>query len=404
VDYAGIQKAIYAAEAISGGATVVLPAGDCILSKNVEMERPTPIVLEGAMSSTGVPLTTLTDTVNPANAGGDVKVTSNGNRVQDMILDQTKYGQALYVRANNTTVQDMTILGGTGGFAAYFTGDGVTARSKGNRLLDSTVVSLINHLVPVPSGHPCGDGLVWAQQDRSLVQNVHFTGTRIALFQDINTTVDGYTYHPGPQSCDLDGFYITQPSSGISLSDLTMYGSAGVIGFGGATGSLSRSITISRERVLDPTPGKGFTLNGPSHGLLIRDTDGVDITASNFDSGQQANSGIELQPSTFARDVVVSGSVVPRVSFWGAVATGSSPAATSHGEFDSDTFPAYTWPGGHTDTFINGDGAPASFKVEGGTFSNYQPTDLPYYGLFRGTNTSFTVNGLSGYPGPTGGG
>jgi hypothetical protein len=401
VDYVAIQDAVLAAEKTAGGATVLLPPGTCVLSQNVQLERPTAIVLEGATSTSGSTLTTVIDTINPKNAAGDVKVTSDGNTVQDLTLDQTSYGQAIYVQANNTSVQRMTILGGTGSFAAYFTGDGTTARSEGNRLLNSTVVSLINHLVPIPDGHPCGDGLVWAQQDSSLVQNVNFTGTRLALYQDTNTTVDGYTYHPGPQICDLDGFYITQPSTAISLSNLTMYGSGGVISNRSTTNGISSNITISNEQVLAPTPGKGFTLNGASHGLFIRDANGVKINNSNFDSGQQANSSIEFQPSTSTRGVVVTGSTVPRISFWGATATSSTPAATSQGEFDSDTFAAYTWPDNHTDTFLNGSGSPAAFTISGGTFSNYQPNDLPYYGLFHGSNSTFTVHDLAGYPGPT---
>jgi hypothetical protein len=93
--------------------------------------------------------------------------------------------------------------------------------------------------------------------------------------------------------------------------------------------------------------------------------------------------------------------VVARVAFRGATATATAPAATSQVEFDGDLFSAYIWPATHTDTFINGTGAPATFTINGGTFSNYQPGNLPYYGLFHGTATTFTVHNLSGYPGPT---
>jgi hypothetical protein len=400
VDYNAIQDAIDAAEAITGGATVVLPPGVCVLSQSVSLEVATPIVLKGTTSPSGSPLTTLTDPINPQYEGGDIAVTSDRNTIQDLILDQSNFGGTITVNANHTTVQHMTMLGGPQSFAAYFTGNSVNDKSEGNRLLNSTVVSLINRLVPIADGHPCGDGLVWAQQDGGLVQNVSFTGTRIALYEDTNTSLNGYTYHPGPQICDLDGFYITQPSSGITMSNLTMYGSGGVISNSSTVNGTSANITISNERVLAPTPGYGFALNGGSHGLLVRDVSGVKITGSNFDSGQQANSSIEFQPSTSAAGVVVSNSTVPRVSFYGAVATSTMPAAPSAADFEGDTFPGYIWPG-RADTFVNGTGAPASFTVNGGAFANYLPNDLPYYGLFHGSVVSFTVSNLSGYPGPT---
>jgi hypothetical protein len=199
-------------------------------------------------------------------------------------------------------------------------------------------------------------------QDDSLIQDVEFTGTRLALYQDHGVEVDGFTYHPGPQTCDLDGYWITQPSSNITLENLTMYGSGGVVDNNGSTNGISRNISITNERVEVPTAGAGYTLNGPSHGLIISNVDGVTIDNCHLDSPVAANSSIEFQPSTKATGVVVKNTTVPRVSFSGSAPRGSTVLGeVRNAAFDDDTFPQLTLDSPNDQTFLNGSGGPTTF-------------------------------------------
>ena len=251
--------------AVNKGGTVTLPAGTCKLSAAIVMRNGN-VTLQGTLSSTGQPLTTMVDRVNPQYQGGDIQVKSDHNTVQDLILDQHAYGGALYVQGNYNVVSHDTILGGPSYFAMFAVAQSNGAKAIGNQFLDDTSVALINKNVLGVSTAACDDGFVLANQTGALVQNLDFTGTRLALYQDVSTTVNGYTYHPGPQTCGLDGFYITQPTSGITLENLNMHGSAGIISNGSAVHTPAQNVSISNETVYPPAAGAGFTLHGRATG------------------------------------------------------------------------------------------------------------------------------------------
>jgi hypothetical protein len=401
-DYNGISSAIAAAEALSAGATVLIPGGTCMIDKGLFLANGAGIVVEGTTTSSGVPLTTITDPGFPQSGGGAFTIRNDGNTLQDMVLDQSSYGGAIGDDANYTTLQRMTIMGGPASYVLFFFATPSGAPGVGNRILNSTVVSLVNHIVSGPGTAACDDGLSWSSQNNSVIQNLTFIGTRLALFHDNNVTVNGYTYYPGPQTCDLDGYYITQPSSGITMSNLTMYGSGGIIGFGNSTAGYVSNTTITNEHVLPPTAGYGFSLNGASHGLYIRNVDSLNISNSSFNSGQQSNSSILFQPTFSAKGVVVQSSQLVHVAFWGSSATSTTAAAKTQAQFNGDTYPAYPWTGSNY-TFSNGSGAPVNLSISQGTFNNSQPNEPPYYGLLHGSGISFTVSSLAGYTGPTSG-
>jgi hypothetical protein len=401
VDYVGIQAAVNAAEKQGAGTKVLIPPGKCKLNQAINLKGATPVVLAGTTGNNGAPLTTLTDTVNPQSEGGDLQITTDKTVVEDLVLDQSSYGGTIYLKANNTTLQRLTVLGGPAYFAIFAVGIKSGTKATGNKLLNSNVTSLINRLVLTPSSkQACDDGLSWSNQTNSTISKLIFTGTRLALYQDSATKVMGFTYYPGPQTCGTDGFYITQPSMGITMTNLTMHGSAGIVSNGGRTNGISTNVTITNETVLAPEAGDGFSLNVASHGLLIRNVNGVKISNSTFNSGQQANSSISIQPSTSAKGVAVSNTTVQRVSFQGAKATSSTPDSSSTSTFTNDTYPAFNYAVPTTDTFWNFSGAPAKFTITGGTFNNAQPSHVPYMGLFKGNNTTFSVTNLAGYSGP----
>ncbi len=126
---------------------VQLPAGTCELSSRLRMTSGQGITLSGSVSSKGQLRTTLTDSVNPEDQGGDIYITSAHNTVQDLILDQLQYGGAAEVRANYTTFQRTTVLGGPSFFVLYFHELLNGKPASHNRLVDSTVVSLIDRTV-----------------------------------------------------------------------------------------------------------------------------------------------------------------------------------------------------------------------------------------------------------------
>ena len=376
---------------------MVLPPGVCMVSEALGLRKGAGITVAGGVSSGGKLLTTITDPVNPADRAGDLSIRSDHNTVDDLVLDQSHYGMAAWVRANYNIFRDVTTLGGPNSFALFFVPQAGGAKSEHNQLLYATVVSLIDRLV-LGGDEPCDDGLVWAGQDQSLIRHLNFTGTRLALYEDSDTAVDGFTYHPGPQTCGLDGYYITQPSVDITMTDLVMYGSGGVIGNGGTTNGMISNVSISRETVRPAIAGDGFILAGSSHPLLIRNVRWVKILDSNLDSGVADNSGIKFVLTTRARDVLVEDSTLVRIAFWGTPASVGVAAAGTHSMYLDDTFPAYGFDQYVRDTFVNGSGAPVAFTVEGGSWSNLQPTEAPYEGFFHGANTTFAVKDLVGYP------
>jgi hypothetical protein len=392
VDGDAIQKAINAAEAGAQTGTVVLPSGTCMISHSLSLLHGNGIIITGAQSSTGSPMTTITNSVNPAYGGGDLEINTNNNTVENVVLDQSNYGGTAIVKGNYNTLQNMNILGGKTFFVLYFTTTSSGAHAVGNQLLDSTVVSLINRQV-AGGPNPYDDGISWSEQDHSLIQNVQFTGTRLALYQDNYTTVNGYTYYPGPQTGGLDGFYVTQPSSNLTLENLTMYGSAGVVSNGSTTNGTTSNVTITNEQVKPPTAGAGFTLNGPSHGLQIRNVNGLVINQSNLDSSNPQNSNIQFAPTTSAQGVTVENTTVPRVNFACQPPAGSTaPGTVSGAAFNSDTFTAYTGSGA-ADTFVNWNGGSPSFQVSGGNW--YNTTG----GFLKGSAT-YSVTTLGGYNAP----
>jgi hypothetical protein len=366
-----------------------------MIAKALDMSTGFPITLTGSLSVAGQVLTTVSDTVNPAEQAGVLEVLNDHNTVENMIINESAYGSTGYIRANYTTLKGMTLLGGPAFYAISFAGKG-SVYSEGNQLLNSTVVSLVNRDVFGGSNNACDDGLEWGHQDQSLIDNVSFTGTRLALFQDTNTTVENYTYHPGPQTCGLDAWQITQPSANITLNGVTSYGSAGTIGNTSPFPGTSANVTIENESVFAPTPGAGYSLNGPSHGLIIRNANGVTVENSSLDSGTGANSEILFNPTVASDGVVIQNVIVPQVRFLGVAAAGSSvPGLVNNPQFIDDTFPS-TLPGvSPAATFVNNFGGPATFTVQGSACTGQNPQTRKTNGFFLGANTTFNLIGTN---------
>ena len=250
--------AIAAAEQ-AGGGTVFVPAGHYAFSAtktgdpaSVVIKGSAPVTLEGA----GRDSTYLVETHA---AKGLLGVQIDGSVVENLSLDTQTHGGgvAIFVRANNTRFLDSRVLGGSRTFALYYAGPKgakplAPAYNTGN-----TVDNLdLNEL-------DCNDGFSWSFQENSTISNITHTGSRLALYIDKNTTVTDYKYTTGSQQCGArNGFWITPPSTGITITNFTSNGEGGKVGVIGPNGAgkVAQNVTIN-----------GLTLTGTGSSITIGD-------------------------------------------------------------------------------------------------------------------------------------
>jgi hypothetical protein len=251
-------NAIAAAEQ-GGGGTVYVPAGHYAFSAvrkgdpgSVVVTGSAPITLQGAGRDS-------TYLVEMHLGKGLLGVHIDGSVVEDLTLDTQTHGGgvAIFVRANNTRLLDSRVLGGSKTFALYYAGP------KGAKPLSpayntgNTVDNLdLNEL-------DCNDGFSWSFQENSTISNITHTGSRLALYIDKNTTVTDYKYTTGSQQCGArNGFWITPPSTGITITNFTSNGEGGKIGVIGPNGAgkVAQNVTIN-----------GLTLTGTGSSITIGD-------------------------------------------------------------------------------------------------------------------------------------
>ncbi len=198
------------------GGTVCVPAGTFAFTSEVVIDSAE--VLTGA----GASATTLVETAAGHNLLAD---RADGTVVEDLTLDTQTHqgGIAFSTGASHVTLRDAHVRSGRtpGHFALYFAGPpgarlGSPVYSTGNVLEDVTVSDQI-----------CDDGVSWSFQRDGTIADVSETGSRLALYADAGTTVDGYRYTPGPCTPSDDGFWITQPASDITIEHFVSSGAAG---------------------------------------------------------------------------------------------------------------------------------------------------------------------------------
>ncbi len=366
-DSAAIQKAINAAGQTGG--TVLLPGGRCMISTGLQIPSGRPITLAGAGSGA----TTLAQTVSVA---GILHVLADHTTIRDLTLDNHRFGNVLTVTANYTTMQRVTALGGPSFFALFYSGPpgakpDAPAYNYGNQILDSNVTSTNKD-----------DGISYSFQSGGLIQNLVHTGSRLALYVDTNSTIDGYTYHPGVQTKALDGFYITTPSSNLVLRNIVSYGSGGIVGTDGEFNNpnrINRNIQIFNE----------VLMSGSGYRLSVGDVDGFTLNGCTF----PGTDTLRFNPNLGATNITVENCQLPSVRFASLAHRPIAGAAPiSNARFLTNTYTAFQaaagqWP----QTFGNWTGAPCGFTVSGGAWWNRAG------GFFRGSNTTFTVSNLTGY-------
>jgi hypothetical protein len=358
-----VRQALTVADAVGG--TLYFPTGHYLLSApnsggalSVTTSR---LTIAGAGASASV-ITGLT-------GGAPVlAIRANHTTVQDLTLDaQSKdLGAALYLVANGATIQRCTLRGGSHFFGIYAAGDATSPLgNSGNRLLDDVVNDWTHP--------PLGDGISWSYQHNSTISNLHHTGSRLALYRDTYVTVTNDTFHPSTrtsQSGVTQGFWVSAPSDHISITNFVSYGNGGRISAN--NGATNTNVTITNDWMV--RSGGQLRIDG-APGLIIN---GCNFGTTNA--------------LAFAATVPMSGVVVkhcsslPITSFWDTAALTAT--------FMSDTFPKPTTSASSArPTFTYwGQSATVKFTVNGGTWGNQAG------GFFVGSHTTYSVYNLAGYP------
>ncbi len=245
--------AFQAAVDAGAGGTVCVPAGTFAFTSEV--------VITGAevLTGAGASATTLVETVAGHNLLAD---RADGTVVEDLTLDTQTHqgGIAFSTGASHVTLRDAHVLSGhtPGHFALYFAGPpgarlDAPRYSTGNVLEDVTVSDQI-----------CDDGVSWSFQRDGTISDVSETGSRLALYADAGTTVDGYRYTPGPCLSSDDGFWITQPTSNVTIEHFVSSGAAGDVC------ALVNARPCSHVTIEDEVAPAGILHVGNATGLTVR--------------------------------------------------------------------------------------------------------------------------------------
>jgi hypothetical protein len=359
-----IQAAIDAATAHGG--TVYVPAGRFMVGKSgngasIKVQSGAAVALRGA----GQDSSSLVESA----AGRDLlSVKVDGTVVENLTLNTRSGdgGAAIGVRANNTTLRQSHVVGGSRAFALFYAGPVGASRDQpvynhGNQVLDTKVEDDITN-----------DGFSWSFQENSRISNIDHTGSRLAIYHDNYLEVDGYRYTPGSQRTAKNGFWITPPSSHVTIRGFVSSGSGGILG--ASPFGTSSDILIDGEQML--TPG--------AFEIRIGDVSNLTIQNCTLAAGNSVN----FVPKVKADRVAVRNSTVGMVRF-----NHASPAVITALDFSGDTFPPTTPPpGADAATFVNVHGAPVDFTVEGGRWDNRAS------GFTSGRGINFAAHSLSGYP------
>jgi uncharacterized repeat protein (TIGR01451 family) len=365
-----VQNAVDAAQAAGPGNIVYFPTGTYVFlekvatSSSVMVSGSVPVTLQGDGPTASELIEGTGRNLVLVQADGTVV---NGLEFNAQPNSMTTHERAgLVMAASNTLLENSTILGGPNTYALYYPGP--TGATKTNLIYDTG--NNINGITINDQWNR--DGFSYSFQTNGLVQNVTHTGSRMAIFVDKNIEVDNYTYHPGAQTASTQGFWITAPSDGVTINGFNTYGNGGTIGSGG---SGSTNITIENEV---------YNVAGDFH-LSVGEVQGLTLDGCNFGG----NNELRFISQHAATGVVVENCTLPVVRF----AQPATFSGTVQATFSNDTYPTFTpAPNEGQQTFLNVTGSPTDFTVNGGAFHNCAK------GFFKGSNTTFAVNNLSGYP------
>ena len=381
----GFQQAIDAAQAHPGGGIVRVPPGTYTFSAEMPGYQASlvadgtyPVFLQGpgGMNQTTLVQQVLSQTL--------LSIRTHGSQVSGLTLDCKTFtgGSCLVVSANDTLLTNSRALGSKAqkAFTLYYPGPkGATTSNPSYNANNSITNCEVTDEIE-------DDGISYSYQSGGVISNIAHTGSRLALYVCMGTSVSDYTYTPNPD-CNVsrfvtNGYYITPPSKNITISDFSTSGYGGVIG-GNAQHKECTGITILREKFLPPTmvpsstgalvPSVQRIEIGTVQGLAI--TDGVFAGSDSKGNPYQASLYFDTPVSSVGVTVAASGVTpltIPGVRFL------CPPGATVDATFTNVAFPGFnvldsTGTEAPSPTFRNlatGANAPVpTVTVKGGTYN-----------------------------------
>jgi hypothetical protein len=265
--YQGMQAAIDAAQS-AGGGTVYFPAGRFAdaAGKPLKVEPGAPITLAGASEASSV-------LVAKSSHSGLLMVRADHVVVENMTFDSSSVSNGIGVvgvSGSYTTMTNCRVLGGPGtSWPLRFAG----GKGKATPTIPTYATgNAISNIVLVDSAPQRNDGFDFSFQENASITNVTHTGSRLGLYVDRDVTVTNYHFTPRTDGvAGAYGYYITPPSTGITITGFTTTGNGGVIGAVPASSHRPGNIdvTIVGEEMLRP----GFSIDlGDATNLTIRNS------------------------------------------------------------------------------------------------------------------------------------
>jgi hypothetical protein len=222
-------------------------------------------------------------------------------------------GAVVLVTCGHVSILQDRIMGGTStAWPLRFAGGRGTATPVHPTYATGNVV---NGLVLSDDPPPDDDGLDFSFQENGSISNVTEYGSRLGLYVDRRVEVSNYHFTPNPagKANAETGWYITTPSSDITISNFITSGSGGVIG---RVPTLhprapNQHITIEHEVMQDPNAS--FSIGDVRDLVIDRSTFGnvhVDprIVAQGTITDSTWRSLTEHQSLTSVIDLATSGS------------------------------------------------------------------------------------------------
>ena len=400
----GFRRAIAAAQANPAGGTVMIPAGIYSFSTRVvgapaasiQVHRLSrPITIQGPAVPAGEPpVVTLVQQV-PGQALMSVHTSST--LVQNITFDcQSNQGGSCFgvgstvvkgqpMGGNNTTLLNCTALGSSGAkaFTLYYPGppgatQDVPIYNYGNQVISCTVHDDI-----------ADDGFSFSFQSGAYVHDITHFGSRLALFMCADTEIDTYNYTMNPYCNDqhsaqgyvTNGFWITPPSTGVTITDFTTSGQGGIIS-GDIQERVAIDVTLNNHQFTNTDETKYY-------GLEVGNVDGLIINGGSFAHNFIFfNPGIPGTESYKGYPKGATG-VVIKNAILGGIQVVTAPNNPSGGKSQRDgpalaeaTFDNCTFSAQHAPTFSNSPSlvphrgwsftGPAYFTINGGQFQNQE--------------------------------
>jgi len=266
----GIQLAVNAAQR-AGGGVVRFPAGRYLDDSSIPV-----IVNPGSVvrfQGAGAGVTTIVKEAGRARPT-ILRIADPGVVVSGLSFDSAGVsggGAVVLVTTSHVTISHDEITGGPStAWPLRFAGGKGTATPTDPTYATGNVVNGLDLTDDPP---PDDDGLDFSFQEHGSISNVTENGSRLGLYVDRDVSVTNYHFTPNPAAIgnEQTGWYITAPSSDITITNFVTSGHGGVIGRipTAQPRAANSNITIDHEVMTDLASG---IVIGDVQGLVIKDS------------------------------------------------------------------------------------------------------------------------------------